>query len=284
MNRRDNLYLSARQILSGANHLIEAGRAESTTIMMFHNFIDQHKGEPEMNQQQIEIRRITINDRVQQRVQLDEKVIFEYSEEIQGGQQFPPLTVFGDGQDLILADGWHRYEAYKLAGIDLVDVDIIKGSERDATLHAVGANADHGLRRTNADKRHAVETLLKDEEWGQWSDGEIARRVRVSQPFVSNVRRELTKKGFEFSSRRVCSKGRLMETSNIGQREPDNSDIEQPEETEATVTESPEPSSGAKDSEESVAGDDEPTDKIENEGSDSESQDDSDGLEDENGG
>ena len=112
-----------------------------------------------MNQQQIEISRITINDRVQQRVKLDEKVIFEYFEEIQGGQQFPPLTVFDDGQDLILADGWHRYEAYKLAENDFVDVEIIKGTERDAILYAVGANADHGLRRTNADKRYAVETF-----------------------------------------------------------------------------------------------------------------------------
>lgn len=43
-----------------------------------------------MNQQQIEISRITINDRVQQRVQLDEKVIFEYFEEIQDGH---PLNI-----------------------------------------------------------------------------------------------------------------------------------------------------------------------------------------------
>ena len=236
-----------------------------------------------MNQQQIEISRITINDRVQQRVQLDEKVIFEYFEEIQGGQQFPPLTVFDDGQDLILADGWHRYEAFKLADNDFVDVEIIKGTERDAILYAVGANADHGLRRTNADKRYAVETLLKDDEWGQWSDGAISRKVNVSQAFVSKVRRELTQNGFEFPSERICSNGRSMDTSNIGQREPDNSEIEQPEKTEASETESSEPSSGAQDCKESDAGDDEPTDKIENEGQDSESRDNSDVFKDEQG-
>ena len=172
--------------------------------------------------EQIDIDRISINDNVQQRVQLDEKVIFEYTELIEDGGQFPPLTVFDDGEKLILADGRHRYEAYKLAGKDVVAAEILSGKERDAILHAVGANAKHGLRRTNADKRYAAETMLKDEEWGTWSDGEIARKVRVSQAFVSKIRRELTQNGFEFNSKRMGKDGRMLETSNIGSRNTDS--------------------------------------------------------------
>jgi hypothetical protein len=37
-------------------------------------------------------------------------------------------------------------------------------------LHSAGANAMHGLRRTNADKRRTVMLLLQDEEWAAWSD------------------------------------------------------------------------------------------------------------------
>jgi hypothetical protein len=155
-------------------------------------------------------------------VQLDEKVIFEYTELIEDGGHFPPLKVFDDGQNLILADGRHRYEAYKLVGIDLVPVEIIKGTERDAILYAVGANADHGLRRTNADKRYAVKTMLKDKEWGEWSDGAIAQKVRVSPAFVGKVRREMTINGFEFSSKRIGKDGRTLETSNIGSRNTDS--------------------------------------------------------------
>jgi hypothetical protein len=95
-------------------------------------------------------------------------------------------------------------------------VNIYEGTQRDAILHAVGANANHGLRRTNADKIKAVLTLLKDSEWRQWSDTEIAKKCRVSQPFVSNKRKELTNNGYEWSSTRKCADGRIMETSNIG--------------------------------------------------------------------
>ena len=117
--------------------------------------------------QQVEINRITVNEIVQQRVQLDETVIFEYTELIEDGGQFPPLKVFDDGQNLILADGRHRYEAYQLVEIDMVPVEIIKGTERDAILYAVGANADHGLRRTNDDKRYAVKTMLDRQRVGR---------------------------------------------------------------------------------------------------------------------
>jgi hypothetical protein len=46
------------------------------------------------------------------------------------------------------------------------------------------------LRRTNADKRNAVKTLLYDAEWSKWSDREIARRCGVSSEFVHKSRRE----------------------------------------------------------------------------------------------
>lgn len=65
-----------------------------------------------------------------------------------------------------------------------------QGGLRDAILHSAGANADHGLRRTNDDKRRAVLMLLQDEVWGQWNDSKIARACAVSQPFVTKVRSE----------------------------------------------------------------------------------------------
>jgi hypothetical protein len=78
--------------------------------------------------------------------------------------------------------------AYREAGEGEVPCDVRQGTQRDAVLHSVGANSAHGVRRTNADKRRAAETLLRDEEWSKWSDREIARRACVSQPFVSKLR------------------------------------------------------------------------------------------------
>ncbi len=55
----------------------------------------------------------------------------------------------------------------------------------------MGANADHGLRRTYADKRRAVEMLLQDEEWRTWSDRAIADQTKTTHPFVGKIRAEL---------------------------------------------------------------------------------------------
>lgn len=51
------------------------------------------------------------------------------------------------------------------------------------------------LQQLHADKRKAVLTLLKDDEWSQWSDREIARQCGVSKTFVSNLRPTLTGNG-----------------------------------------------------------------------------------------
>jgi hypothetical protein len=66
-----------------------------------------------------------------------------------------------------------------------------QGDIRDAVRYAVGANSNHGKRRTNADKRKAVLTLLEDEQWTNWSDREISRRCSVSDFMVRDARSTL---------------------------------------------------------------------------------------------
>jgi hypothetical protein len=94
------------------------------------------------------------------------------------------------------------------------------GTRRDAILHAAGANADHGLRRSNDDKRRAVQMLLQDEEWGRWSDREIARRCKVSHPLAAKLRAELAADTGNITSERVYvdrhGNETVMETANIG--------------------------------------------------------------------
>jgi len=52
----------------------------------------------------------------QSRVQINESTVSEYAEAIQNGAQFPPVTVFFDGTNFWLADGFHRLLAHKRAG------------------------------------------------------------------------------------------------------------------------------------------------------------------------
>lgn len=107
---------------------------------------------------------------------------------------FPPVVVFYDGAKYWLADGFHRLNAAHRSGkFTEIPADVRAGTQRDAILHAAGANAAHGLRRTNADKRRSVEVLLRDEEWSKWSKREIARRCGVSDVFVADVLKDIQK-------------------------------------------------------------------------------------------
>ena len=61
-------------------------------------------------------------------------------------------------------------------------------AQRDAILYSCSANAAHGQRRTNDDKRRAVLRLLMDAEWSKKSDREIARIAFVDNSYVSRLR------------------------------------------------------------------------------------------------
>jgi len=172
--------------------------------------------------QTLKLNQIRIDGGTQSRVDIDEQVVAEYADLYHQGIQLPPVTVFYDGTDYWLADGFHRYWAQKKAGCDVVMADIYQGTQRDAILHAVGANAAHGLRRSNADKRKAVLIMLEDEEWAQWSTREIARQCGVSEKMARSLRASHTasKTQYENSERTFIhprtGKPSKMKTEKIG--------------------------------------------------------------------
>ena len=122
----------------------------------------------------------------------DPATVAEYAEAMQGGATFPPIVVYCDGKAYWPGDGFHRIEAAKRASRETILAEVRQGTRRDAIILAAGANASHGVRRTAADKRKAIETLLCDPEWARWSDREIAKACAVDHKTVGKVRRELT--------------------------------------------------------------------------------------------
>lgn len=137
----------------------------------------------------ININALNISSGTQSRVKLDEDVIAEYAEKMKAGAKFPPVKVYNDGIENYLADGFHRYFAVKKLGKTSIDAVVVSGTLREAILYSVSVNDEHGLRRTNEDKRNSVMKLIEDYEWGGWSDSEIARACKVSQPYVSGLRK-----------------------------------------------------------------------------------------------
>ena len=130
-----------------------------------------------------------VTEGTQARVSLSQTVIREYAEAMTEGETFPPIDLYFDETTYWLADGFHRVAAAKVAGLLAMAATVHPGGQREALLHALGANETHGHRRTDADRRHAVELLLADPEWRAWSDREIARQCHVSHMLINRVRR-----------------------------------------------------------------------------------------------
>lgn len=177
--------------------------------------------------QRLPLERIRLDGGTQMRVRrLIDDAIDGYVERLREGDTFPPVVVYYDGTDYWLADGFQRHEAHRLAGFLEIDCEVRKGTVRDAKEHALGANEEHGIRRTREDKRNAVleafklceERLAAGEIKAPWSDNLIAQKCKVSQPFVGSLRPAPTYN--VISDARTGADGRVINTAAIRARTP----------------------------------------------------------------
>jgi hypothetical protein len=129
---------------------------------------------------------IRLDGGTQCRAAMDHEHIAHLVEVLEAGNSLPPAVVFHDGINFWLADGFHRYHAAQQREVPELWCDVRSGTQLEAISFAVGANQAHGLRRTNADKRRAVEVALN--AWPAESSSEVARRCGVSVPFVCAIR------------------------------------------------------------------------------------------------
>ena len=143
---------------------------------------------------------------------MSEEVVLDYQAVYERGGNMPPITLFFDGERYWLGDGFHRVESRLRASNGninpTIDAEVQRGTQRDALLHALKANGSHGLRRSNADKRRVVETMLRDDEWVTWSNRKVAEHCGVSDPFAGKIREEL---GLPEPEGRVGIDGRTRE-------------------------------------------------------------------------
>lgn len=131
---------------------------------------------------------IVIDAGTQIRVELDKSTIEEYKEAYVRGDKLPPLEVFVSGKRRILADGFHRYNAAMEAGLTELSCNLHEGSAVDAIKFALGANATHGLKRTNADKNNAVTIALRS--FPEMTNRAIAELCAVASRFVDKLRKQ----------------------------------------------------------------------------------------------
>jgi hypothetical protein len=132
---------------------------------------------------------IVLDAGTQIRALLDDDTVAEYAAAMKEGAQFPPAMVFHDGSQYLLADGFHRVAAAVRNGFKDFAFEVRTGSKSETLKYALSANAQHGLKRTNADKRRSVELALM--EWPHLADAELARICAVGNKFVGDIRREM---------------------------------------------------------------------------------------------
>ena len=139
--------------------------------------------------QELLIEKIRTDGGVQSRERINDEYVAELADLIKVGKKLPPVDVYNDGTNIWMSDGFHRLHAHVKANKRTIRCDVHKGSKADAIWASCAANQSHGLRRTNADKRHSVELALKIN--GGMSDRAIADHVGVDHVFVAGIRRQV---------------------------------------------------------------------------------------------
>lgn len=125
---------------------------------------------------------------------LDQSHVDELADAYRGDRAVEPPTVWriADGWDETqfvyrLSQGFHRFQAMTRAGLTEAKFLVRHGTADECAIDAACSNRDHGLKRTNADKRRAVEILLK--RLPKESDRAIAERAGVHHDLVASCRR-----------------------------------------------------------------------------------------------
>lgn len=141
----------------------------------------------------LELDKIRTDGGTQPRAALRIDVVEEYAELMRMGIEFPPVTVYFDGENYWLTDGFHRLKAARQARPGQpIEADVIQGSLSDAQWHSFGVNKTHGLRRSNEDKKRAVQAALNHPQAAGKSNGQIAAHCGVDEKTVRKYRNGMT--------------------------------------------------------------------------------------------
>lgn len=131
----------------------------------------------------------------QARAAVSNERVAEYAQLYADGTEMDPVSLIHDGERYYPVDGFHRIAARMRAGFTDVAALVEEGSKEDAVWASFGANARHGLARTNEDKRRAVIGALLHARGAEQSNRTIAAHVGVSRRLVDKIKHELVAGG-----------------------------------------------------------------------------------------
>jgi len=139
----------------------------------------------------VDISRLLLDKDMQARAKICNEAVDEYAEgmaDTESNKPLPPISVVVSDEDAKqgwVVDGWHRVLAALKAGLSELPAVVKFGTRTDAMAAAAAANQQHGVRRTNADKRLSVMLIrraLPDSSVASW-----AAQCGVTRTFVYNL-------------------------------------------------------------------------------------------------
>lgn len=148
----------------------------------------------------VPIESLIFDDTYQMRAEpKDETEYLQDLTEAEGRWVFPPIKVVVVRGKAYVVDGFTRGRAAIAYSLKLRETDESasysvpvlrkRGTSKEAFTEALGSNYEHGYRRTNADKRYAVQKALG--KFPSASAERIAAYCKVSPPFVYKLRAKL---------------------------------------------------------------------------------------------
>ena len=171
---------------------------------------------------EIPINKINMDTSTQPREQINFIVVADYAEQYRTGAIMPAIEVVTDGEVYWLWDGWHRTKGAEQAGKETIMANVQAGDLATAQWLSYSANQTHGLRRSNADKRRAVELALSHPKAVTLSDQQLSNHCGVARSNVWNIRKEMESTcQIDKSATRTGRDGRTINTANIGKSSTD---------------------------------------------------------------
>jgi transposase len=134
---------------------------------------------------------IRIDGGTQAREELNQEAVADYAEKMRDGEVFPPVSVFFDGSEYWLVDGFHRYFATKSNGKTSIDAEVENGTLKEAIRASWKANGKRGLNLNSADTKKIMLAMFADEVTKTWSNRQIAEYVGVSHSTVNRLKSSL---------------------------------------------------------------------------------------------
>jgi transposase len=140
---------------------------------------------------------IRIDGGTQAREELNQEAVADYAEKMRDGEVFPPVSVFFDGSEYWLVDGFHRYFATKSNGKTSIDAEVENGTLKEAVRASWKANGKRGLNLNSADTKKIMLAMFADEVTKTWSNRQIAEYVGVSHSTVNRLKSSLEQRSTE---------------------------------------------------------------------------------------